>query len=118
MTPYETYQDDELLLLLKEDNDAAFTEIYRRYWDRLFVVAMHRLGDMEEVRELVQDIFCNLWKKRSSLHLDHSLHTYLSVAVKYEVLNRLARRNRQLRYRKHVSLHWREDGLDTENQLS
>lgn len=117
MTLYKTYLDEQLLLLLKDGDEAAFTEIYSRYWERLLVVGMHRLGDMEEVRELVQDIFYNLWKKRHSLHLTHSLNTYLSVAVKYEVLNRLASRHRQQRYQTYVSRNWREAALDTEEQL-
>jgi RNA polymerase sigma-70 factor (family 1) len=117
MYPYKTYQDEQLLPLLKDSDDAAFTEIYRRYWDRLYVVAMHRLADMDEARELVQDIFFHLWKRRHSLELQYSLNTYLSVAVKYEVLGRLAARERSQRYRKYISRIWQEATPDTENQV-
>jgi len=117
MTLYKTYQDEELLQLLKDSDEAAFTEIYHRYWDRLFVVAMHRLDNTEEARELVQDIFYNVWKRRQSIQLTYSLNTYLATAVKYEVLNRLAFKNRQRRYRDHASLHWQEAASDTEHQL-
>lgn len=117
MPLYKTYLDEQLVLLLKDSNDAAFTEIYHRYWDRLFAVAMHRLDNMEEARELVQDIFYNLWKKRHSLELAYTLNTYLATAVKYEVLNRLATKSRQERYRTHASRHWQEAFSDTENQL-
>ncbi|HLZ89633.1 MAG TPA: RNA polymerase sigma-70 factor [Puia sp.] len=111
------YQDEQLLLLLKSDNEAAFTEIYHRYWQRLFIVAMHRLANTEEARELVQDIFCNLWKRRHSLQIDYSLNTYLSAAVKYEVINRLAQKGRQQRFRSKLSREWLEASKDTENQL-
>ena len=30
--------DQELLALLKEGSEAAFTEIYHRYWERLLAV--------------------------------------------------------------------------------
>ena len=79
---------------------------------------MHRLEDMDEARSLVQDIFFNLWKRRDSLHLDYSLNTYLSVAVKYEVLNRLAVKGRRQRYQLHVARNWQEATPDTENLLS
>lgn len=111
------HPDEQLLLLLKSDDEAAFTEIYHRYWQRLFVVAMHRLANTEEARELVQDIFCSLWKRRHSLQLDYSLNTYLSAAVKYEVINRLAVKDRQQRFQNQLSQHWREATADTENQL-
>lgn len=117
MTLYAKYQDEQLLSLLKEGDDAAFTEIYQRYWRRLFVMAMHRLDNTEEARELVQDIFYNLWKKRHSLTLTYTLNTYLATAVKYEVLNRLASKNRQQLYRKYASSHWTEGCPDTENQI-
>ena len=111
------YHDNQLLLLLKSDDEAAFTEIYHRYWQKLFIVAMHRLANAEEAREIVQDIFCNLWKRRQSLQLDHSLNTYLSTAVKYEVINRLARHHRQQRLHNQLSKEWLEASKDTENQL-
>jgi RNA polymerase sigma-70 factor (family 1) len=117
MDPYKTYQDEQLLPLLKDSDDAAFTEIYHRYWDRLLAVAMHRLADLDEARELVQDIFFHLWRRRNSLQLQYSLNTYLSVAVKYEVLSRLAARDRRQRYRKYISRIWQEATPDTENQL-
>ena len=117
MNLYTTYQDEQLLPLLKESDDAAFTEIYRRYWDRLFVVAMHRLDNKEEASELIQEIFYNLWKKRHTLQLTYTLNTYLTTATKYEMLNLLASKNRQQRYRQYASRHWQEAVADTENQL-
>jgi RNA polymerase sigma-70 factor (family 1) len=117
MRPYEQYQDEQLLPLLRDSDDAAFTEIYHRYWERLYVVAMHRLDEIDEARELVQDIFYHLWKRRDTLHLTYSLNTYLSAAVKYEVLNRLASRSRKQRFQRYLSRHWREDARETENLL-
>lgn len=118
ITLYKTYQDQQLLPLLRDSNKAAFTEIYQRYWDKLLVTAMHRLGNIDEAREVVQDVFCNLWRRRDTLRLDYSLNTYLSVAVKYEVLNRLAVKDRQQRYQLHISRNWEEAAPDTENLLS
>ena len=117
MTPYNSYHDEGLLALLKESDEAAFTEIYNRYWERLLVVAMHRLAEIEEAREIVQDIFYRLWKRRETLRLDYSLNTYLSAAVKYEVINRLAARNRQKAFRIHISRHWQETEQETENYI-
>lgn len=117
MTPYNSYHEERLLALLKESDEAAFTEIYNRYWDKLLVVAIHRLAEIEEAREIVQDIFYRLWKRRETLELDYSLNTYLSVAVKYEVINRLAARNRQKAFRIHISQHWQEMQEETENYI-
>jgi RNA polymerase sigma-70 factor (ECF subfamily) len=100
MNLYADHTDEQLVYLLRGSDEAAFTEIYRRYWDKLYVAATHRLCDGVEAKEVVQDIFYNLWKKRASLRLTHALSTYLAAAVKFEVINRLARDERKRRYLK------------------
>lgn len=68
------------------------TEIYNRYWDKLLAVAVNRLDDEQEAEECVQDVFVSLWKRRSQLELRYQLSTYLWMAVKYQVINRLDKR--------------------------
>lgn len=87
--------DQQLITLIAQDNMEAFTALYGRYWDKIFAVAMHRLGDVAEAEEIVQEIFLSLWARRKNLQLTHGLHTYLSVAVKYKVINHLARQHRR-----------------------
>lgn len=77
------------------DQEAAFTELYNRYWDKLFVIAAHTLNDSYEAEEAVHDVFLNLWKLRTALRLEKPLSHYLAAAIKYTVLNRLARQSRQ-----------------------
>src|ERR1700744_4246944 len=83
--------DTDLLNRLKGGNQAAMTEIYKRYWDKLFVVANNRLKDEQEAEETVQDVFCSIWNRRDTLDIQYGLATYLSVAVKYQVINRQAK---------------------------
>jgi RNA polymerase sigma-70 factor (family 1) len=103
MTAYTTLNDAELLALLRKDDEAAFTEIYNRYWKSLFAVAANKLGNLYEAEELVQDIFLDLWKRRNELDITNSLSSYISVAVNYKVINILARRSLSQRYSKELS---------------
>lgn len=50
---------------------------------------------MPEAEEVVQDIFLNLWRKRETFELKVSFENYLAVAVKFEVINRRAKRVRE-----------------------
>lgn len=93
--PFTKSTDQELIALIAKDNREAFAALYQRYWDKVFTVALHRLGDVHEAEEVVQEIFLSLWARRNSLQLTHSLQTYLSVAVKYKVINHLARQYRR-----------------------
>jgi len=90
----ESDTDLELIALIHKDNREAFAALYERYWDKIFAVAIHRLGNEEEAEEIVQEIFLSIWTRRKSLKLTHSLATYLSVAVKYKVINHLGRKHR------------------------
>ncbi|MNL24966.1 RNA polymerase sigma factor [compost metagenome] len=58
----------------------------------MYAVACNRLHDEPEAEEVVQDVFYSLWKRRDDLEIKHSLNTYLSVAVKYQVINRQSRK--------------------------
>jgi RNA polymerase sigma-70 factor (ECF subfamily) len=103
MDTYSSNTDDQLLSLMKDSDERAFTELYKRYWDKLFAVAYHRLGSHMEAEGIVQDIYVSLWRRRQELELSYSLKTYLSVAVKYQVIMRLARTRRQRKYEQWLS---------------
>lgn len=117
--PYNTsHTDQELLQLLQQNDDDAFTAIYLRYWDKLTVVAMNRLGSLEEAREVVQEVFCNLWRRREQLEINYSLNTYLAAAVKYEIFKRFAVKSRQKRLQQEALGGWQEGADDTLHYLN
>lgn len=99
----EDLTDAELINLLKADDERALYNLYNRYWDRLLQVAVQRLENLEESQELVQDIFIRLWDRRKEIELKYSLATYLSVAVKYQVINRMDKQHRK-RQRENATL--------------
>ncbi|MGY0041302.1 RNA polymerase sigma factor [Pedobacter sp. NJ-S-72] len=99
---YDVLSDNELATLITTDDEAAFNEIYKRYWERLYVAARHRISDSYEAEEIVQDIFCNLWRKRNSFELTKGFQYYFSVAVKFEAINRMAKKSRENSVKKEV----------------
>ncbi|MGF7079297.1 RNA polymerase sigma-70 factor [Mucilaginibacter sp. UYCu711] len=95
MIGYSGLTDRELADLLKVGDEAAFRVIYQKYWDKLLVVGGRRLNDVDEAEEAVQDIFLNLWKRRENFRLRVGFDNYFAVALKFEVINRLAKRVRE-----------------------
>src|SRR5690606_10629706 len=90
--------DIELLALLKQGEESAFAELYKRYWKKLFVIACNRLGCPEDAEEIVQDIFTSLWRRRTTLKDDLELGVYLSVSVKYRVIKTMGKHFLQKQY--------------------
>jgi RNA polymerase sigma-70 factor (family 1) len=82
--------DDELTLLLKQGDDSAFTEIYNRYWKKLYFIAYKLLKDTYIAEEIVQDVFLTLWKKKETLSIN-SLTQYLAAMTRYAVYHHLAK---------------------------
>jgi RNA polymerase sigma-70 factor (ECF subfamily) len=75
--------------------ESAFTEVYNRYWDKLLFVAAIKLRDIAMAEEIVQDVFLDLWKRRKQISITGSLEAYLSVAVKYRIINAHAKIKRE-----------------------
>lgn len=92
MIKFSTLSDHCLLSKLKEGDNLAFKYLYDRYWNKLYHAALKRLDDQFEAEELVQDIYTRLWKNKENLNIETEFDRYLFGAVKFEVLNRLAKR--------------------------
>ena len=86
--------DFELVARLKAGEEPAFGEIYNRYWDKLYIIARNRLRDAPEAEEIVQEIFLDFWNRRSDFQLEKGLENYFTIAVKFKVINRLAKQAR------------------------
>ncbi|MGX1642174.1 RNA polymerase sigma-70 factor [Sphingobacterium sp. NPDC055431] len=87
MSHFDKYSDEKLLVLLKDSDPKAFTEIYKRYWDKLLVIASNKLSDILVAEEIVQDIFLDIWKRRQSIRLSDQIERYLAAALKYKIIN-------------------------------
>lgn len=96
---YRAYTNNQLLELLLEGDDVAFTEIYNRYWQKLFVIAYNRLKEIQTAEDIVHDVFVSLWANRKKVNID-SLENYLAVATKYNVLSQINRKERNRTYEK------------------
>ncbi len=80
--------------LLLDAGEHAFRMIYDRYWERLYHKALARLGDREEAKDLVQEVFFSLWKNRFHIEIEDSLSPYLYTALKYQVIRKVYRKAR------------------------
>ncbi|MDN5288791.1 MAG: polymerase, sigma-24 subunit, subfamily [Mucilaginibacter sp.] len=104
----EPITDQELLTGLRSSDHRSFRYLYDKYWERLYLSACRRIGDEFEAEEVTQDVFCNLWRRRDRLELRSGFEAYLTVAVKFEVINRLAKKANQRIYQHHIITNYSE----------
>src|SRR5215217_3300225 len=92
MSIYSKLSDVELTGLLRSGNDAAFSEIYSRYWDGLYIHCLKMLRDESEAQDVVQELFMHLWTKSVELDPKFNLAGYLYISARHRVLNAIRRR--------------------------
>lgn len=62
------HTDLQLLLLLKNGDETAFTTLFERYRDRLYYYLLKHTKSAEIAEEIVTDIFMKLWTGRELVH--------------------------------------------------
>lgn len=90
MPVYSNFSDEELTVLLKQEDQGAFTEIYNRYWAEMYYHTFRMLRDEDSSKDVVQDVFSTLWLKSASLNVSTKLSGHLYISVRNKVLNLVA----------------------------
>jgi len=86
MTDFNTYNDQELIVRLKDGDDLAFKALYVRYWKKLLHFASQKTADYYDAENIVQDVFASLWNRRTELNINSGIEAYLVVSVKYRII--------------------------------
>ncbi|MET4543302.1 RNA polymerase sigma-70 factor (ECF subfamily) [Pedobacter africanus] len=98
MQGYDTISDFELLDLLRSDDHAAFAELYERYKVVLYLHAKRMLADQDETKDVIQEVFTQLWIKRADIVISTSIKSYLYTSIRNKVFNLLAHRKFEMNY--------------------
>ncbi|WP_188753241.1 RNA polymerase sigma-70 factor [Parapedobacter defluvii] len=105
---YISISDQALLDRIRNDDQVAFKELYRRHWQRCYRMVMRRSGDSLLAEDLTQAVFVSLWEKRKDAVIQN-LASYLFVAVRFRFISYLKSQMRESAYREHL-LHVQEEG--------
>ena len=92
---YTTLDDNVLFAYVKKDDEQAYTELYNRYWQKLYFIAHKHLRSDADAREIVQDVFFTIWAEREKLKIE-SFEVYVAAMARYAVYAALTRRKRQV----------------------
>lgn len=84
MLDFSKYDDGQLVRLLTENDETAFSEIYSRYWKPLYISVQNILHDADPAQDIVQEVFISLWQRRHTVQVE-SLKAYLFQAVRFQV---------------------------------
>jgi RNA polymerase sigma factor (sigma-70 family) len=84
VTAYIQYTDAQLLELLAHGDRVAFDAIYDRYWKVMYQPAYKRLRNKQQCREIIQEVFIDLWLRRGQVDINN-IKAYLLTAVRFQI---------------------------------
>jgi RNA polymerase sigma-70 factor (family 1) len=112
------YLSDTILVAnFLKDDEKAFNEIYTRYWHRLFIFALSKLNDQNTAEEVIQNVFVDLWQKRSTDEIVN-LSAYLHRAVKNKCIDQIRRGMIRERHKELILSTTDEEGPGTEEMIA
>jgi RNA polymerase sigma-70 factor (ECF subfamily) len=114
MYAYQSFTDQTLLTLLRQGDKDAYTVIYDRYKNLLYNHAYKKLGDPEEVKDVLQELFTNLWNKRADIPVAMNLSGYLYAGIRNRVLNLLSHKEVENKYLTAVQRFTQEEDYSTD----
>ena len=84
-----TLEDEKLWEGLVQGNEVAFDELYNRYFDKLYVYGRHMTPDTDLVKDVIQELFVELWKYRTKLSSVNYVKAYLYKSIRRKLLKQL-----------------------------
>ena len=100
MKVYTGTSDSELLELIAQGRQEAFTEIYNRYWKKMLLVAWNHTKDKTHAEDIVHEVFIAVWEKRNE-NLIQNLPAYLTTCVKFSIFKYYQREHRRAHLARH-----------------
>lgn len=75
-------------------DQGRFEQVFKDYFLSLCSFASKYTMDLDDSKDIVHQVFTNLWEKRDSIHFDQPLRSYLYTAVHNRCLNFLRDRKK------------------------
>lgn len=96
---HDFYAEEQLLIALRgREGSRAFSALYAKYMPMLVDYASIKLEDLEEARDMLHDIFVQLWETRDNLDIHHSFKAYLFTLLKRRIVSHYRRHRYRLAY--------------------
>ena len=94
MLPYDSFSDSQLLDLLKNSDDNAFSEIYNRYWKKMLLIAWNHMQQKDKAEDIVHEIFLSLWERKDNVEI-LNLSGFLATGVKFSIFKHYQQERRR-----------------------
>ena len=95
---------NEILQKIISGDKSSFEHVYRYYFPRLNYFSNQYLYDAEASKNIVQDVFTELWDKRNTLRRDTNLNAWLFTVTKNKSLKAISHLKSQQNYDNYIRI--------------
>lgn len=99
----QTADDKSLWFAARSGDETAFSELFERYFSKLYHFALKYTRDNCLAEDLVQQAFLNCWEKKTKLGNVDDIRLYLNRCVKNGAIDIMRRQILYLRYQQQVA---------------
>lgn len=81
--------ESRLIELIREGDPLSFEILFQKYYVRFYNFVLNLTKNPQTAEDIVQNVFMKIWINRKNLRPDQSIHYYIYVLSKHEVLNHI-----------------------------
>lgn len=116
MQTKSTYNEDEVLKLLKAGSELAFAQVFDHYRPQVYRTARRFLKSTAQAEEIVQEVFLKLWMRRETLDQVQRLDSFLYTVARNLTFDALRKMTSEANARQQMALSL-ETSEDTTNLI-
>jgi len=83
--------DEELITLIQQGDQEAFTIFYERHRTNMYLSAYHLLRDEDDANDAVQELFSELWQHPDPIRTTGNIKGYLYTVLRNRILTNMTR---------------------------
>lgn len=107
----------ELFNKIRRSDEAAYEELYDRMAEALMIYAYKRLDDdLEVAKDVVQEVFINIWERRSEIETPDRVDAFLYKSVLYNLLNKIRKEKSKGNYLEYFSTYYQSVGESVDEE--
>lgn len=94
--------EKELFTRMSQGDEAAFTEIFYHYTQRIYTYILHKTKSPETAEEIVQEVFIKIWKTRENFSNVQNYESFLFTMASNKLIDFFRRMAHQEKLKKEV----------------
>ncbi|MEN8117116.1 MAG: RNA polymerase sigma-70 factor [Bacteroidota bacterium] len=111
-------EDDKHLVVQLQNNEVkAFDTLFHKYSDKLYRFSFSLLKNDEDSKEIVQEAFLRIWKKRENIDTSKSFKSFLFSISYHLVVDQLRLRLKDREYREFLIKFFEVEKYSLKNEL-